>query len=159
MTHIDALVQSQPGCLLDLRVAVLQCLLGRDSKAAASRVELGLMHELQEIMKVVKGVPVTVCLLHAPLTQLLPSVDDTEAIAELAHEMDADSDVVSEALQQLQASPPVLAVRGCRLANEFPSVFYAQVQPTKCICLPGYNSVFPHHDALCAMVYCVIVTF
>ena len=130
LLRMDALVRGNVECLRDFRVAVLESLLLQDGgTAAAQRVEDLLCGEIEDMLRSMQGMPLMARLLDNPIARLLPSGEDAEVVAELAAEMELEPVSVRGALLQLQSPQPMLAVRGCRLANEFPYIFYAQVRP------------------------------
>lgn len=78
------------------------------------------------ILKVMKGLPVTIRLLDPPLHEFLPHTD--KEIEELAAEMDVSAEKLQAKNRSLYEFNPMLGHRGCRLGITYPEIYEMQVQ-------------------------------
>jgi pyruvate,orthophosphate dikinase len=79
-----------------------------------------------EILKAMKGLPVTIRLLDPPLHEFLPHTD--KELTELADEMGVPFEQLSTKNKSLHEFNPMLGHRGCRLGITFPEIYEMQVQ-------------------------------
>ncbi len=83
-------------------------------------------HDVAQILRAVKGEPVALRLLDAPLADFLP-VDEAD-IRATAQELEIDVDDVIQRTDALEESIPRLGLRGSRLAVVEPAIYTMQVQ-------------------------------
>ena len=79
-----------------------------------------------EIFKIMKGLPVTVRLLDAPLHEFLPKTD--KDIADIAKELNISIQNIKSRIIELHEQNPMLGHRGCRLGISFPEIYRMQCQ-------------------------------
>ncbi|MBI4822816.1 MAG: pyruvate, phosphate dikinase [Nitrospirae bacterium] len=78
------------------------------------------------ILKVMKGLPVTIRLLDPPLHEFLPHTD--EELRTLSHEMDVPFEKLKARNKTLHEFNPMLGHRGCRLGITYPEIYEMQVR-------------------------------
>jgi pyruvate,orthophosphate dikinase len=79
-----------------------------------------------EIFEEMNGLPVTIRLLDPPLHEFLPQTD--KKIADLAHEMGIEFEVLKRTVDSLHEINPMLGHRGCRLGITYPEIYEMQVR-------------------------------
>jgi pyruvate,orthophosphate dikinase len=79
-----------------------------------------------EILKVMKGLPVTIRLLDPPLHEFLPHTD--EDLRSLASSMDVPFERLKARNRVLHEFNPMLGHRGCRLGITYPEIYEMQVR-------------------------------
>jgi pyruvate,orthophosphate dikinase len=97
----------------------------------ARKAELKKILPLQQkdffgIFKAMEGRPVTIRLLDPPLHEFVPHSRDE--IAELASHLNVDINKLSDKIDTLIESNPMLGHRGCRLAVTYPEIYDMQVE-------------------------------
>ncbi len=78
------------------------------------------------ILRVMKGLPVTVRLLDPPLHEFLPHTD--QELVELAEDMGVSFDQLNAKNKSLHEFNPMLGHRGCRLGITYPEIYEMQVR-------------------------------
>lgn len=82
--------------------------------------------DFQNIFKIIKGKPINIRLLDPPLHEFLPKT--SEEIDELATEMNLSSDYISEILEKLDETNPMLGHRGARLGITHTDIYRMQIR-------------------------------
>ena len=109
--------------------AVREMIVASDSDArrrALAKVEPFQRGDFYEILKVMKGLPVTIRLLDPPLHEFLPHED--EQIAEIAKELGITKEALRRKVESLKEFNPMLGHRGCRLGVTYPEIYEMQVR-------------------------------
>ncbi len=95
-------------------------------KAALAKLLPFQKQDFIEILKVMKGLPVTIRLLDPPLHEFLPATpDDQERVAQ---QLGIDVRVLKETVDSLHEINPMLGHRGCRLGITYPEINEMQAQ-------------------------------
>ncbi len=79
-----------------------------------------------ELLRIMKGLPVTIRLLDPPLHEFLPHTEDD--IAAVADAAGITTDAVRQRAYELREMNPMLGHRGCRLAVTYPEIYAMQVR-------------------------------
>src|SRR5262249_37868404 len=79
-----------------------------------------------EILREMKGLPVTIRLLDPPLHEFLPQ--EKAELAELAKSLGRPIAALEQKLRELHETNPMLGHRGCRLAITFPEIYAMQAR-------------------------------
>jgi pyruvate,orthophosphate dikinase len=112
------------------RIAAVREMIFADTKEEreASLVKLLPMQkgDFKEILKIMKGLPVTIRLLDPPLHEFLPHGE--EELKNLAKQLNRNIDRVTEKYETLKEFNPMLGHRGCRLGITFPEIYEMQVK-------------------------------
>ncbi len=82
--------------------------------------------DFTELFVIMHGLPVTIRLLDPPLHEFLPKTD--EEIAEVAHAMRMDAQLLRQRVDALHEFNPMLGHRGCRLAISYPEIAEMQAR-------------------------------
>jgi len=79
-----------------------------------------------ELFEIMEGLPVTIRLLDPPLHEFLPH--DAEDIAAFSKATGVKPEIVSQHIERLKESNPMLGHRGCRLAVTYPEISEMQAR-------------------------------
>jgi len=82
--------------------------------------------DFTELFEIMHGLPVTIRLLDPPLHEFLPKTN--EEIAEVAAAMGVDAERLRQRALELEESNPMLGLRGCRLAVNYPEIAEMQAR-------------------------------
>ena len=90
-------------------------------------------HDFEELFREMSGLPVTIRLLDPPLHEFLPSLKEVESELFLARNShDAHSihqlELLSQRIQALNETNPMMGHRGCRLSITYPEILEMQVR-------------------------------
>jgi len=109
--------------------AVREMILSKDvsaRKKALAKVEPFQITDFEGIFEAMDGLPVIIRMLDPPLHEFLPK--EEKDINELAGEMDVDSVILKQTVEDLHEFNPMLGFRGCRLAVVYPEIMETQVR-------------------------------
>jgi len=109
--------------------AVREMILAEDAKGRESALAKLLPHQEQdfvEILREMKGLPVTIRLLDPPLHEFLPT--EKKQIEELAGLLNVSVARLEQRIKDLHEFNPMLGHRGCRLAITYPEIYAMQVR-------------------------------
>jgi pyruvate, orthophosphate dikinase len=95
-------------------------------KKALAKVEPFQIKDFEGIFEAMTDLPVIIRMLDPPLHEFLPK--EEADINELAAEMDVDSSVLKQTVEDLHEFNPMLGFRGCRLAVVYPEIMETQVR-------------------------------
>jgi pyruvate,orthophosphate dikinase len=113
----------------DRIIAVREMILADDTdgrKTALAKILPMQKNDFKKMLKVMKGLPVTIRLLDPPLHEFIPHTDEELKI--LAHQMEAPFDKLKARSKYLHEFNPMLGHRGCRLAITYPEIYEMQVK-------------------------------
>ncbi|MEO0113042.1 MAG: pyruvate, phosphate dikinase [candidate division WOR-3 bacterium] len=85
-------------------------------------------NDFKELFRVMDGLPVTIRTLDPPLHEFLPPKEKTEAINELAKELNIDKQVLIRKIEELEEHNPMMGLRGCRLGIIYPEITEMQIR-------------------------------
>ena len=113
----------------DRIVAVRQMIMASDEagrRAALAKIAPMQRADFEQILRIMKGFPVTIRLLDPPLHEFLPHSDDE--MAEVAKAAGVDIETAKRRAMALHEANPMLGHRGCRLGVSYPEIYEMQAR-------------------------------
>ena len=113
----------------DRIVAVRQMIMASDERgrrAALEKIAPMQKDDFTEILRIMRGFPVTIRLLDPPLHEFLPHSDDE--MAEVAKAAGVDIATAKRRAAALNEANPMLGHRGCRLGVSYPEIYEMQAK-------------------------------
>ena len=112
----------------DRILAVRQMIMSEDvlsRQKALNEMLPMLRNDFDSILKVMKGLPVTIRLLDPPLHEFLPTKEEFDS---LAKQSGVSTEFVKKRVEELHEFNPMLGHRGCRLLNTYPEICEMQAR-------------------------------
>ncbi len=98
----------------------------QERRAALDDLFVDVKEDVRKTLEVMNGLPVTIRLLDPPLHEFVPKAE--EKLAELAHELGVDLEVVRKRAEALHETNPMMGHRGVRLGISHPEITEMQVR-------------------------------